>query len=76
VIEADTSSGLVKYARVREREDDMKEEVCAFTCRKGKADTHIERGDSGMARDKMDGGRIPISQPKKKKRSQEALAKT
>jgi hypothetical protein len=27
VIEADASSGLVKYARVREREDDMEEEV-------------------------------------------------
>jgi hypothetical protein len=25
--EAETSSGLVKYARVREREDDMEEEV-------------------------------------------------
>jgi hypothetical protein len=35
--------------------------------RKGKADTHIRRGDSGMARDNG-GGRIPISQPKKKKR--------
>jgi hypothetical protein len=27
VIEDDASSGLVKYARVREREDDMEEEV-------------------------------------------------
>jgi hypothetical protein len=44
------------------------------TCRKGKADTHIGRGDSGMARD--NGWRENPDIPAEEEEEEEALAKT